>query len=90
MSNDTNTLYEEFKKNFPELTFEQLWSMVKLSKMVRLRCRSNKAFNNAFNIIFAGRAEFREVQKYRKDNTSYMGLSIKMNGKELEGESDEE
>ncbi len=91
MLNNKDELYEEFKKNFPELTFEQLWSIVKLCKMVRLRCRSNIAFNNAFNIIFQGRAEFKEVRKERKDGTSYMGLSIIMNGKEfnMEGELNE-
>lgn len=82
MRTDAHSLKPEVQKNFPNLTFDQIWTLVKLSKMVRLRCRNNTAFNNAFNTMFEGIAEFRNVQKTRSDNTTYSGLSIKMNGKE--------
>ena len=77
-----------------ELTVQQLWALVKLSKRVRKFCRSNAAFNNAFSRIFPN-AQFRQVTKtfppgHFKAGQTYLGLQITVNGQTVdETESDE-
>jgi hypothetical protein len=67
--------------NGQELTTQQLWALVKLSKFVRLRARNNSAFNNLFNELFP-HATFKQVTKTRKDGTTYPGLSIQVGNQE--------
>jgi hypothetical protein len=71
-----------------ELTAQQLWALVKLSKRVRKYCRSNTAFNNAFSRIFPY-AQFREVTKTRLDGSSYPGLQITVKGEVYDKGEDE-
>ena len=68
-----------------QLTVRQLWVLVKIAKTVRLRCRSNKAFNNYMNRIFPY-ASFDEVTKTKADGTSYPGLQITVGGESISGE----
>lgn len=74
---DITKLKQEVKDNFPGLNLYQLWSIVKIAKHVRLRCRNNTAFNNFMNELFP-QAKFRTVEKARNDNSTYPGLSITM------------
>lgn len=77
---------DELKKQFEEcfennLTLRQMWFIVKLAKLVRLRCRNNAAFNNAFNDIFGGVFTFREIIKTKpalegEVGETYKGLEI--------------
>jgi len=74
----------EFEKEFgTALTLRQLWLLTKFAKNVRLRCRNNKAFNNFMNATFPY-ARFAQVPKTKQDGTRYEGLSISINGQELE------
>lgn len=77
---------------FPNLTIEQVWTIVKLSKYVRLRARNNSAFNNLFNNLFP-EFQFREETKYHPvTKLPYKGLKIKSlkEQKEIEENPDEE
>lgn len=80
-------LQQAIEANFPgQLTSQQLWTLVKLCKHVRLRCRNNNAFNNCFNSLFGSYARFTTVTKQRPSRynssvmESYPGLSITVNG----------
>ena len=92
---DTTQLKASLEKAFgKELTGEQLWALVKLSKHVRLRARNNSAFNNLFNNLFPN-AQFRTVTKERKNYRtgqmeSYPGLSIIIKGQAVTQEEEEE
>ena len=69
---------------------DQLWAIVNYAKLVRLRCRSNAAFNNAANTIFTkSGATFRQVTKQHADGTPYPGLSITVNGNTSEAPEEE-
>lgn len=70
-----------------ELTADQLWSLVKLCKHVRLRARNNAAFNNLFNNLFP-HAKFKQVTKFKQDGSSYPGLSIEVDGQKVEQDED--
>lgn len=78
-----------------ELSSEQLWALVKFAKNVRLRCRSNAAFNNFMNATFPY-ATFRQVQKSRPSRInpaiqeSYEGLQITIKGKIAEDQDTED
>jgi hypothetical protein len=56
-------------------TISQLQFLVKLSKHVRGRCRSNIAFNNYMNRTFGSVARFRSVTK-QGPMGPYEGLEI--------------
>ena len=92
---DTTQLKASLEKAFgTELTGEQLWALVKLSKWVRLRAKNNNAFNNLFNNLFPN-AQFRTVTKERKNwktgqMESYPGLSIIFKGETVNQEEDDE
>ena len=92
---DSSQLKASLEKAFgTELTGEQLWALVKLSKFVRLRARNNSAFNNLFNSLFPN-AQFRTVTKERKNwktgqMESYPGLSIVIKGQAVDQEEEEE
>lgn len=92
---DSSQLKASLERAFgTELTGEQLWALVKLSKFVRLRARNNGAFNNLFNSLFPN-AEFRTVTKERKSYKTgqiekYPGLSIVIKGQTVEQEEDDE
>jgi len=76
-----STLKANIERDFgATLSAQQLWTLVKLCKHVRLRCRNNAAFNNCFNSIFQPHARFTQVNKTRADGTTYPGLSILVNG----------
>ncbi len=79
MHDSAEKLKEEYKELFKsELTFDQLWWIVKMMKAARLYCRSNVAFNNFLNSVFRGVAQFKQVEKEGSGGNKYMGLSIKM------------
>lgn len=77
-------LKQEFEKLWPEngtvvparLTYRQMWFIVKVAKGARLYCRSNKAFNNFFNMIFGSVAEFSQITKVKPGGDTYEGLQI--------------
>jgi hypothetical protein len=64
-----------FQELFGQLTTRQLWLLTKFAKHVRLRCRSNAAFNNYMNSMFPY-ASFKQVTKTKEDGSSYEGLTI--------------
>ena len=68
---------EVFGFHISKLTLRQLWWIVKFCKTVRMRGRSNTAFNNVFKRTFSG-AFFRQVTKKREDGSEYPGLDIKI------------
>ena len=70
--------HSAFGKKINELTVDQLWWLVKFSKHVRGRCRSNAAFNNYMNRNFKD-AKFYDVVKEGPSGSEYMGLEIKTN-----------
>jgi hypothetical protein len=79
----------DLEKSFPNLTPAQIWTIVKIAKYVRLRCRSNTAFNNFFNAIIPY-AKFRQIEKTNsKTGEIFMGLSIVVEGHEFVEESPE-
>jgi hypothetical protein len=80
-------LKRDFAESFGEMTAQQLWVLTKFAKMVRLRCRSNSAFNNACSTIFPN-ARFMQVTKTKKDGTTYPGLKIVVKEQEASGEED--
>lgn len=92
---DSSQLKASLEKAFgTELTGEQLWALVKLSKWVRLRARNSSAFNNLFNSLFPN-AQFRTVTKERKNwktgqMESYPGLSIVIKGQAVDQDEEEE
>lgn len=69
------------------LTVEQIWWLVKFSKHVRGRCRSNAAFNNYMNRNFS-HARFETVTK-EYNGKVYQGLKITVNGETMEGEDND-
>jgi hypothetical protein len=78
--NQKQNLRADFESQFGHLTAKQLWTLTKLAKMVRLRCRNNTAFNNAMNEIFP-HAKFQTVNKSRISRLTgqpetYPGLQI--------------
>lgn len=86
-------LRDEFSTAFgldiASLTPTQLNWLVKFSKHVRGRCRSNAAFNNYMNASFAP-AKFLEVPK-EWNGKQYKGLKITAaNGTVAEDKEDEE
>lgn len=81
-------LAAELQEFFPGLTARQLWIITKLAKRVRLRGRSNAAFNNMMNRLFPY-AKFTQVTKRREDNTTYPGLEIFVEGDDLISEDEE-
>jgi len=94
MNTREQILRKEIEESFGcELTVKQLWTLVKLSKHVRLRCRNNSAFNNYMNALFRPHATFNTVTKSRISRITgrpetYPGLSIVINGQE-HNETDE-
>lgn len=92
---DTTQLKASLEKAFGnDLTGDQLWALVKLSKHVRLRARNNSAFNNLFNSLFPN-AQFKTVTKERKNHRtgqmeSYPGLSIIIKGETVNQEEEDE
>ncbi|MEK6880573.1 MAG: hypothetical protein AABY22_13230 [Nanoarchaeota archaeon] len=85
-----NQLKQEIEQNFGQsLTAKQLWTLTKLSKHVRLRARNNSAFNNLFSRLFPY-AKFNQVNKLKKDGTSYLGLQIKIGEEIVEQNNTEE
>jgi hypothetical protein len=71
---------EAFDRPIDTLTQRQLWWLVKFSKHVRGRCRSNAAFNNYMSTNFR-HAAFVEVSKVDdRTGESYKGLEIHMKG----------
>ena len=79
------------KENFGELNAKQLWALTKFAKNVRLRCRSNTAFNNFCNRTFPY-ANFKQVTKQRPSRTfpgqmeNYPGLQITVKDQSVEDE----
>lgn len=85
-------LFKELIQEFlgeRKLTARELWALVKICKHVRLRCRNNAAFNNAFNSAFPY-ATFRQVNKTRADGSTYPGLQITVEGQTAGNDEDEE
>lgn len=79
MYDSAEKLREEFRELFKDgLNFRQIWWLVKVCKAVRLYCKSNAAFDNFFNYVFKGMAEFRQVPKQDSQGKGYTGLEIKM------------
>lgn len=72
---------QDIKRQWKELfgtdgpTVLQAWFLVKLSKHVRGRCRSNAAFNNFFNAAFPN-LRFKDVPKQNDRGEEYDGLEI--------------
>ena len=87
---DGNEARTEFESEFgpiSELSVRKLWILTKMCKHARGRCRSNAAFNNWANRLFAP-AKFKEVQKEYEGRT-YPGLEITKNGQGIvENEND--
>ncbi len=67
-------------------TTQQLWTLVKLSKYVRQRARSNIAFNNLFNQLFP-HTKFQQITKQNADGSSYQGLMITVDGQSYNSSS---
>lgn len=93
---DISKLKKEVEENLgKELTGNQLWTLVKLCKHVRLRCKNNAAFNNFMNSMFGDYARFSTVTKTRKSwktgqEESYPGLSIVVKNVEAPAIEDDE
>ncbi len=72
----------QFEKAFgvkaEEFTPEQLWTLTKFAKHVRLRARNNAAFNNYMNRIFKN-AIFKQVPK-EYNGRHFEGLQITVKG----------
>lgn len=72
-------LRAEYKELFKDnLTFRQLWWVVKMMKAARLYCRGNTAFNNFMNSVFKDVAQLRQVEREGTDGHKYPGLAVKM------------
>lgn len=85
-----SSLKADIERDFgTKLSPQQLWTLVKLCKHVRLRCRNNSAFNNCFNQVFP-HARFTQVTKHKTDGTPYPGLSIVVDGQPTVESSDSE
>lgn len=83
MYDSAERLKKEFAELFPDrLTYRQLWWITKLAKGVRLYCRSNVAFNNYFNQVFAGIAKFEQITKTKPGGETYPGLKITLRNKD--------
>ena len=89
MYDSAERLKKEVVELFPDgLTYRQLWWVTKLAKGARLYCRSNVAFNNYFNQIFAGRAKFEQVTKTKPSGETYPGLKVTVRNPDGTEESD--
>lgn len=92
---DTTNWKELIKENFGELNDRQLWALARFAKMVRLRCKSNAAFNNKMNTVFPY-ATFRQIEKTRPkrfhagETETYLGLQITLKGQVLPDQDSEE
>jgi len=82
-------LKEDFEQEFGKLSSRKLWILVRFAKWVRLRCRSNAAFNNFANSFFPY-AKFKQVTKVKPSGESYLGLTIFVEGEEKELETPED
>lgn len=65
-----------------ELTGAQIWTIVKMMKHARLRCRNNAALNNWLNSVFGTKYRFSQENKTRKNrytgaDETYQGLVIR-------------
>lgn len=79
MDEKANKLRAEYKELFKDnLTFRQLWWVVKMMKAARMYCRSNVAFNNFMNSVFKDVAQFRQVEREGPAGKKYPGLAVKM------------
>ena len=73
---------EEIRAILPEnMTSQQMWTLVKLLKHARGRCRNNAAFNNYMTRMFGDEFEFAEVPK-EWQGKRYKGLRITRRGTE--------
>lgn len=81
-------LEKAFGIKIEDFTTEQLWVLTKLSKYVRMRAKSNVAFNNYMNGIFTG-ARFEKIQKQNHRGETYDGLQITVKGVKTEEEEDD-
>lgn len=67
---------EAINEQFPDLTKEQMWAIVKIIKHCRKRCRNNAALNNYLNRNFT-KFRFVEVEKVdSRTGERYKGLEI--------------
>ena len=64
-----------FGKPISEITEDEMWWLIKLSKHIRGRCRSNKALMNFLNLNFS-QFEFRLVERKGQDGQSYRATVI--------------
>lgn len=79
MYETADKLRAEYKELFQDnLTFRQLWWVVKMMKAARLYCRGNTAFNNFMSSVFKDVAQFRQVEREGTDGRKYPGLAVKM------------
>ena len=76
---DDKQAKEEMNKAFGDMTSDQLWTLTKFAKHVRLRCRNNTAFNNYMTRMFDN-TQFRQITKTRTDGSTYPGLQIIVDG----------
>lgn len=78
-----------------KLTLQELWALVKILRVVRMRCRNNVALNNQLNSAFPY-ARFTTVTKERPSRYNpsvkekYLGLQITVEGQTAEGGDDDE
>ena len=81
-------LQDVLKDNY---TAQDIMTLVKFAKHVRLRCRNNSAFNNYMNRMFSGQFTFREVTK-QGPRGPYPGLKIECvgGGHAVESSNDDE
>lgn len=83
------SMKNDFEKEFGKLTTAQLWVIIRFAKQVRMRCRSNKAFNNFAELCFPY-ANFQQVTKTHPiTHVSYEGLKITIDGQSTEDSPDE-
>lgn len=76
---------QKMRKEFDEsdvfggnISFRQIWWIIKFAKTVRKFARSNAALYNLCNELFRGIATFKSVTKTKDDGTTYDGLEIIM------------
>lgn len=85
-------LANEFKQRFPDLTVEQIWTIVKFSKLVRRSCRSNAALYPACEITFPG-FKFKDYDTGKKNAKGrpikHLSITDKQ-GKKFQEESQDE
>lgn len=77
MYQSVERLRKEFEEHFGNnISYRQMWFIVKVAKGVRSYCRSNAAFNNYFNGIFGKAARFEQVTKTKPNGEHYQGLEV--------------